>query len=354
MGETTDIRLYTASQIKNWLLHNKECDGLTECLIDRTRAYALVANPYVTDEMSLVSAIFVDQKVAAYTYVFPDLIQKPNERLIYWNTTLYVNPKYEGRGFAYCVIAQICELYGDNYFDLDAADASVENLRYQGLKVDYIPQYLLQNKNIDRKGLRGEFVYWKYKIEQYNRSKEGTLRKELDNASYNLKYVSFMDDSLYSFIRDHSDKDLFLRSQDTFNWILQSPFMQESPVVKRVKRECRFSSRKLEFRIFGVCIYLQEDLVGFTILRCSNEEWSVKYLYYDMNYENEVFLAITEHLITRPRRHFFTANKRLHDFVCKYGLFTKDTIYEKSFAYPADFTFDKTLAIQAGDGDNVT
>ena len=354
MEEVVDIRLYTASQIKEWLFHNKEHEGLSDRLIDRARAHALVSNPYVTDDMALVSAIFVDRKVAAYTYVFPDLIQKPEKRLIYWDTTLYVNPKYEGRGFAYCVIAQICELYGEDYFDLDAADASVENLKYQGLTVDHVPQYLLYNKHIVREGIRGEYAYWKYKIERCRKSNEGALQKKLGDARYNLRYVSYIDDALYSFIQVHSDGDLFLRSQETFNWILRFPFMQESPLTKRVKRECRFSSKKLEFRIFGVCVYCRESLVGFTILRCTNDEWSVKYLYYDKSYENEVFLAVAEHLIVHPRRSFFTANKRLHDFVSEFGIFTQDTIYKKSFAYPANFDYDKTLAIQAGDGDNVT
>lgn len=354
MGEVVDIRLYTASQIKEWLFHNKEHEGLTGRLIDKTRAQALVANPYVTDDMALVSAIFVDKQVAAYTCVFPDLIQKPERKLIYWATTLYVNPKYEGRGFAYCVIAQIGELYGENYFDLDAADASVENFRYQGLCIDYVSQYLLHNKNIVREGIRGEYAYWKYKIEKYKKSNERALLKKIKSARYCLRYVSYIDDALYSFIQGHSDGDLFLRSQETFNWILKFPFMQESPLARRVKKECRFSSTRSEFRIYGVCVYCQEGLAGFVVLRCASEEWSVKYLYYDKNYENEVFLAIAEHLVARPKRCFFTASKPLHDFVCRFGIFTQDAVYKKSFAYPADFVYDKALAIQAGDGDNIT
>ena len=103
MKEAVDLKLYTVDQVRAWLVHNEDIAGLTERLIDKTRANALVTNPYVRDDMAIISAIFVNGTVAAYTYVFPDLMERPNNRLIFWNTTLYVNPKYEGRGYAYCV-----------------------------------------------------------------------------------------------------------------------------------------------------------------------------------------------------------------------------------------------------------
>ena len=361
MGEKVEMRLYTVSQLKDWLYHNAEVEGLTEVLIDKTRAHALVTNPYVRDDMSLVSALFVDGKVGAYTYAFPDLMEKPKDRLIYWNTTLYVNPKFEGRGYAYCVIAAICELYGEDYFDLDAAAASVENLKYCGLTVKYTPQYVLKQKAISSKDWRGRAAYAVEEMRQRRRSREKELLKEIKENGYRLQYVRWVDDETYDFIRAHAETNLFLRRQETFNWILQHPFMQEAPLGRRVRRRCRFSSARMEFGMYGIVVMKKDGelpdsfkTVGFVVLRATRDEWAVKYIYYDEASAKDVYLAVAEHLLTYRKSTFCTADKRLHDFVAGYRLYAHDTIYEKSFAYPAGFEYDEGQTIQAGEGDNVT
>ena len=354
MPEQVDLRLFTAAQLKSWLLHGDKYEGLTEVLIDRNRAFALVTNPYVRDDMALVSALFVDGKVAAYTYVFPDRMEKPAGRTIFWNTTLYVNPKYEGRGYAYCVIAAICELYGDDYFDLDAAEASVENLKYQGLTVKYLPQYILRQKATTTKGLKAALARTMGGVRGRIRSKESLLRKELAQSKYRLQYVRFVDDETYAFIKQHSEGDLLLRSQAMFDWILQHPFMIETPVRKRVRRRCRFGSSSAVFGMYGVVVRVDERIVGFVILRSTATEWAVKYIYYAPEAAKEVYLAVAEHLLVNRKQSFFTADKGLLDFVAGYDLFAVSEIYNKSFAYPAGFEYDERLHIQAGDGDNVT
>lgn len=353
MNENVDLRLFTAAQIRDWLYHGTQYAGLTERLIDKQRAYAILTNPYVTDDMSLISALFVNDELGAYTYVFPDLMERPADRLIYWNTTLYVAPKYEGRGYAFIVIAQICELYGADYFDLDAAKASVENLKYQGLKVVYIQNFLFKNKKIYRDSLKGKMAYMLYLLRRGNTHRSGLL-KEIKSHGYKLQYTKYVDDELYFFIKEHSGSDVFLRKKDTFNWILQSPFMLESPIKERCVKKCAFSSIIKEFRLYGVEVKEKGETVGFIILRSTPDEWAVKYLYYDPSSYKSVFYAVMEHLLAYPKRYFFTSDQKLHDFVAKYNLFDQDTIYEKSFAYPENFCYDNGFHIQAGEGDNIT
>lgn len=354
MAEQVDLRLYTAAQLKDWLFHNQGAEGLSEVLIDKSRAYALVTNPFVEDDMSLVSAMFVDGKVAAYTCVFPDKMERPQGRTIFWSTTLYVNPKYEGRGYAYCVIAAICELYGEDYFDLDAADATIENMKYQGLTVRYLPQYILRQKATGRGGWKAFMAKEGERIRGRFCSRESELRSAIAQSEYRLQYVSFVDDEIYAFIKAHAGDNLFLRRQETFDWILQHPFMQESPLRRRVRRKCKFTSTVPTFRMYGIVVRKQEAVVGFVILRATRDEWAVKYIYCDEAMREDVYMAVAEHLLEEPKAVFVTANKRLHDFVAQYRFYAVSEIYQKSFAYPANFEYDERLYIQAGEGDNVT
>ena len=354
MAEQIDLRLYSAAQLKDWLMHNRAAEGLSEVLIDKVRAYALVSNPFVSDDMSLVSALFVDGKVAAYTYVFPDRMEKPAGRTIFWNTTLYVNPHYEGRGYAYCVIAAICELSGDDYFDLDAAEASVENLKYQGLTVVYRPQYILRQKATGSGSGKAALAQAWHRLEGGIKSREKELQALMANSDYRLQYVNYVDDETYAFVRSHAEGDLLLRSQESMNWVLQHHFMIESPLRRRVRRRCRFASALPTFRMYAFVVRLQEQMVGFVVIRATRDEWAVKYLYYDESASEVVFMAVAEHLLAERRPLFSTADKRLHDFVAQYRLYACEEIYNRSFAYPKDFDYDASLNIQAGDGDNVT
>lgn len=360
MEENIRLELFSVQEVKHWLKSGHAERGLSEKVIAKQRAYAIVNNPYATDDLKIISALFVNDEVAAYTYLFPDLIRIQNndgvfqERLIYWNTALYCNPKYEGRGYAFIVIGQFCELYGEDYFDLDAAAASVENLKYAGLIVEYIQQYVLTNKSIRNKGIKSKLARIKEQLSLAIQSKEKELRCEIQSAAYKLEYVSYIDDDTYQFIVDNSKVNLFLRSQKTLNWILNYNFMHSCPLLHRVENDNVFSSKRKYFSIQGVKVLRDNQLIGFYIFSDAQEIWYLNYLYYIEEYETDVFHSIAEHILQVKRPKVQMSNHSLWSYLSKYNLYSKSHIIDKSFSYPSGFKYDKMLHIQAGDGDNIT
>lgn len=351
MKEELRLELFTVADVRDWIVHNRSVRGLSEQLIAKTRAWAIVNNPYAEDELNIVSAIFVNDEVAAYTYLFPDEV---NRKRVYWNTVLYCSPKFEGRGFAAIVIGQFVELYGENYYDLDAAPASIENLKYNGLKVTFLEQYVLEKKHIRTDSLRGKLAQWKENYRYVTQGMEQRLRGEIANAIYRNEYVEFIDDDTYSFIKKHAKNDVFLRSQESLNWILRYPFMQDSPVANRVERTTAFASTKSKFRYHAVRVVVDKDLVGFYILNESAEMLYINYIYVDTAYEKEVFYSLAEHVLQLEAKKVFTAHAGFAEFLNAYKLYPRYLIYKKSFAYPEGFVYDKAKSIQAGDGDNIT
>ena len=351
MEEQVRLELFTVRQVRDWLEHGVTERGLSEKLIARTRAWAIVNNPYATDDLNIISAIFVNDEVAAYTYLFPDM---QGEQRIYWNTTLYCAPKYEGRAYAAIVMGQFCELYGEHYFDLDAVKASVENLKFVGLQVDYVDQYVLTNKSIRTDNLRGKLAALMQRIQIACNSREKQLRAEMAKANYRLEYVNFIDDATYAFIAAHAKDNLFLRSQKMLNWILTYPFMQESPLAYRVERETQFTSTRRAFRYHAVRVLVEDKLVGFYIINESKEVLYLNYLYCDKSFAETVYLSIAEHILLLRASKFFTADMACADFIARYKLYPKRETFHKSFSHPSSFVYDSTKFIQAGDGDNIT
>ena len=351
MEENVRLELFTVRQVRDWLEHGKTERGLSEKLIARTRAWAIINNPYATDDLNIISAIFVNDEVAAYTYLFPD--EQEGQR-IYWNTTIYCAPEYRGRGYSAIVIGQFCELYGEHYFDLDAADASIANLKFCGLIVDYVPLYVLSNKAIRGNGLRANIARFAERITYLKANRKNELLNDIQASTYRLKYTSIVNDDVYAFIRAHSDNDVFLRSKEIFNWILQTPFMQDTPLVHRAKKDTEFTAMRGRFQLYGVEVYREGELIAFYILNVSDKSMDVSYLYYNPDDERDVFLSIAEHVLYFNKAQFSTAIKKLWSFIGRYKIYTKPWQRMKSFSHPPEYEYDKSSNMQLGDGDNLT
>ena len=351
MEENIRLELFTVQQVRDWLKTGEGERGLSEEVISRTRAWSIIHNPYATDDLNIVSAIFVNDEVAAYTHLFPD--ESRGERM-YWNTTLYCNPKYEGRGYAAIVIGQFCEIYGERYFDLDAVQESIANLKFNGLQVELVPQYILSEKAIKGNGLKAKLATLREQIALACTSRKSALIRDIKAADYNIKYAPFVSDAVYVFIKEHSANNVFLRSQDMFNWILNYPLMQDSPVEERVERDSVFTSTRAGSQMYGVEVYVQSQLVGFYILNVCDASMDVSYIYYDAKCENEVFLSIAEHILHYESQKVMLSHKPLLEFLLGYKLFTKNSKRMKSFSYPQGFVYDASKEMQSGDGDNLT
>ena len=188
------IASITVQQVRDWLKTGVGERGLSEELISRTRAWSIIHNPYATDDLNIVSAIFVNDEVAAYTHLFPD--ESRGER-IYWNTTLYCNPKYEGRGYAAIVIGQFCEIYGERYFDLDAVQESIANLKFNGLTVEYVPQYILSNKAITRNTFKSKLARLREQVALACKTRKSALICDIKATDYRIKYAPFVSDDVF-------------------------------------------------------------------------------------------------------------------------------------------------------------
>lgn len=351
MEEDIRLELFTVLQVRDWLKTGVGERGLSEEVISRTRAWSIIHNPYATDDLNIVSAIFVNDEVAAYTHLFPD--ESRGER-IYWNTTLYCNPKYEGRGYAAIVIGQFCEIYGERYFDLNAAAASVANLKFCGLNVDFVPQYMLCGKSIRGNGIKARLAKLKEWIDYLRTNRKSDLIRDIKKADFQIKYAPFVSDDVYAYIKAHSVNDVFLRSQEMFNWILNYPLMLDSPIKGRVERDSLFSSTRAQFHIYGVEVYNAKELIGFYILNASEKKVDVSFIYYAKENERNVFLSIAEHILHFGKSQVITTKEPLIQFLHGYKLYTKLSRLKKSFAYPRGFVYDATKEIQSGDGDNLT
>lgn len=355
MNSEPELKYYTVADLRQWLLHNKPKEGLSEKIIAPQRAYAIMNNPYVQDSDAVVSAIFEDGEPAAYTAVFPEILEKPKGKLAWWFSTLYCRPESEGKGFGLIVVGQLCELIGDgNYFDMDGAGETIEIFNHLGLTCSYFTRYVFCEKHINTNSLRGKLAYgvdWCKRL-QIERRKDVFCKKH-KTLDYFLKYSNYVDDESYNFIVKHAKDDLLIREQRCLDWLLQYPFMISSPIFSRVKCETKFTSSVESYKIQLVKVYNKHDnLVGLYIYRILNKELSLQYLYYKDSYNEIVFSSIAQHFILFKAISLRTTHEDFAIWFRNLNLTSKNQMQKQSFSYPSDsIQLDIFPSIQQGDGD---
>lgn len=347
------LKFYTIGDLKRWIDTDEPVEGLSEAVITKTRAYSFVHNPYVSDDMPVVSALFVDGELAAFTAAFPERLQKP-DCLTHWFNSLYVSPKYEGRGYGLFVLGSLMECYeNDPIFDLDAVDTSVEILSYLGLKSDTFTSYLFRQKSIKKNSFRGWVAGSINDIRTFccGHKSIDSLKKEFAKAHYHLRYSNFIDKESYDFISSHSENDAFLRRRETLNWMLRYPFVNEAPVLFRIPKDNLFSSDKIFQHYYVVKVYENNQIAGVYILCDSSTQLTLEYLYYDAGNKNQVLLSVLENVVKINNARFSTTDEEVAKLVQNYRLYSVYKPCETSFCYSLNSDIFANKCIQGGDGD---
>jgi hypothetical protein len=353
MDETVQLRTYTVADLRQWLLFNKAAEGLSESVIAPTRAFAIINNPFVKDYMSVVCALFVNNHLAAFTACFPEVLEKPNNQHAWWFTTLWCDPKYEGRGYGLIVVGTLCEAIGENtYFDSDGAQETVEIFKMLGLQTLYFPRFVFSRKKIKTRSLRGKCAW----LIEHSRIgvcnlRRKKIKKEIAGIQYSVNYSKFVDEESFLFMKRHLGSDLILRKREMFDWILQYPFIQTSPLSDRVSLDNVFTSKSQYYQSLLLKVFERDVLIGVALTVFHNQEMSIKYLYFDEEKKTIVFDALIEQLLTFDATHVETNSSQLAERIKLMKLFTKTEISQRSFSIPSVFPSDSVFTLQAGDGD---
>lgn len=345
-----ELKLFTVKDLRCWLYFNQQIEGLEESIISRQRANAIIHNPYVLDDDPVVSGVYEVGENVAYTAAFPDVV---SEKRIWWFTTLWCNPAFRGKGYGLLAVGALAEKYGEDcVFDLWGAPETIAIFNYLGLASTMIPEYHLRNKKYSLDTIKGCIAFSLHKTIMRFNSRDNRWKKELSSIPYVLEYIDFVDAETYAFILNHSENNLFRRTSEMLNWILQYPFIQQCLIKERVKGKESFRDVSYKYRLSGIKVLYENRLIGFFILRESDSGMDIKYLYYENQFEKIVFYSILEHILNSKPKEFATRDRMLFSFIKACNLFPITEVHQISVSHPKSFIITDSAIIQGGDGDN--
>ena len=344
-----DLKLYTVAELREWLLHNAACEGLSGKLISPARAWAIVHNPYVKDDDPVLSAIFIGGKNVAYVSAFPEEI---DGKRYWWLSGLWCDPDYQGNGYGLIVIGSLAEVYGNEYcLDRWGRKETVEIFTYLGHKTVYTPRYILAI------GASGRTVKSRIKhaVQLTQKYLHRLIEKTLKNEPYSLRYLSYIDDATYEFIRKHRSNDYFKHSQEFLNWVLRYPFNISAPLIDRVDELMPFTQSEMRnTQLFAVDVFDGETMIGFYLLKKNVDSLHVLYLYYEETKRINVFASIRDHVKSMNISKCVMENKPLAEYLQSQIYFPIKDTSMVSFSFPASTSPFHSENLQYGDGDCFT
>lgn len=348
MDNILTYRLYTLKDLKDWLLRDAS-NSISDYMITHARAWALINNPSAKDDDLALVAVFDRDRPIGYTALFPDKLQKPLlEAKYYWGTTQWIEPEYRGKGISAEMMLLMKEAINHRYLGLDSSAASCKLDQKQGYLISYYPRYFyVWNKN--QLGVIGRLK------RIYVQCTNEKAIKRLRNYSYTNRFVNYIDDTMYDFIKSHSQSNLFLRSKEMLNWQLQYPFVQVVTKDNHLETEnCEFGAYVRSHKNDVVQVYYNNTLCGVYVLNIIDGICSVQYLYFDEKYKSNVFASLAVNVLQSHLMKFRTFNKELYEFMKAHGIKNMNSNFNTeqiSLTLPPDVEIDPSLSIQGGDGD---
>ena len=139
------------------------------------------------------------------------------------------------------------------------------------------------------------------------------------------------------------------------NWILQYSFTQACPLIERTLPTTPFAPAKaMSNQMYTVQIWDKERLIGFYMMKHTESDLHVLYLYYDAESTNKVFASLRDHVKHLKVEQLITDNEELANYIQKHVYFPKHKVYQVHFAHPISLSVSEEMTLQYGDGDGFT
>lgn len=260
--------------------------------ISQHRAISHAHNPRALPEDLVLVTIYEEKELVAYLGVLPDdLLFNGKKEHAGWLSCMWVDPKMRGKGLAKKLIHTVFEAWNYRILVTEFTPAA------KGL-YDRTEQFLDLAKP---KGIRG---YRRFALaellpaknpDKWNRF-SGLLKLadgvgNLFNAARlglhkqsKIQYTQLeqIDEEAWALLEKFRSKDELMRRElDALNWILEYPWLINSPETEESQRY-HFSSVAKNFQFLPLKIYNSKSIaIGFIILSIRDGKMKTPYTYFD-------------------------------------------------------------------------
>lgn len=342
---------YTTADVRAWLYEGAD-NGLSEQVISKVRANAILHNPYLKDDMVIVVSATDGGKVVGFTAMFPEHLVRPDVWLTV-PTTLYAHPDYAGEFIGYYVSKALHDTAeGRLVIGTDLAKETILIDKLLGLNADVFPrQRIIMRRTIPWDSMRHVLSSFYEPIRKWKQSL--AIKRVVDSipSSVRLEYTHFVDAEMYDFIVQHSDNAMFVHSQEMLNWIVTFPFVVDAPLFEYRVAQNEFASHVRHRARTLYKVYLKNQLIGVCMIYTTPENANVRMLYYDKQYKDTIYAVLLQHIWQAESKTLHSLYPDFNQFIVQKSVALK--IYDEPivFTHQDALLLSKEKQLQGIDGD---
>ena len=287
-----EIRTYNKAQLKE-LIESQTFAQMPVIPISTHRAVSHVHNPRAESEDTLMIIAYEDNVMIGYLGVLADKIYntKGEAYKCGWLSCMWVNPILRGKGIAKQLLATALKNWDDQIlvteFTSEARGLYDRSGNFNDLRVNiglrcylrFNLHQVLPKKNEKYKAF-SSILQWGDKIGNIPNSIRLSLFQPKISNVFSWEQVTEIDSSINSFIISLQEHSCERRSSEEINWILQNPWLVQSPPTSESQRY-HFSSVAEEFRNHCVKIKKGDKIVGYLHFTIRDGHLKLPYAYFE-------------------------------------------------------------------------
>jgi len=119
----------------------------------------------------------------------------------------------------------------------------------------------------------------------------------LKGKRYQLEYLNYIDHPAADFIKHHQSNELCKRNQQDLNWILQHPWVLQTPQKDEMGKKYAFTAVAPSFKFLPIKILDEKrSIKAFLILSIINGHLKVPYAFWEKDAIDWIVQTIVEHI----------------------------------------------------------
>lgn len=335
--------------------------------ISVNRVKSFINNPNGTDTKPILYLGYSGDKLIVYRTVLQDGLSLDGESVeIAWLSGVWTHPSFRRKGLANTLLN---EVYKDYEGKLIVTNFGVDS----GKLFEKNPLFK------EFKRLPGHRFYFRLSLSEILPPKSLFFKKikivltlidKIANPFLELRYIfkkkyrnsfistSIFDDELQEYIVKQSDKSLFKRRNDDFNWILDYPWVRQRIEDNEQDKKYHFTTTAKRFYTKAFTLKENGVISGFLLFTVKNEAMKIHYLYAD----SESFYSawrdfIFDFIVREKIAYLLTTSERLIKILKNKGGFLFSKQWDKTFFCGKELLEKHpevcNLNLEMGDGDSI-
>ena len=332
------------------------------------RAMSQMHNPHADpDDVVLFTAYSDEGELLAYVGALPDRLRDGTK--IVWNSCWYAHPE-KAQTVALPLFLQFVRKWQGKILIRDLTPhtrkivAALSHFRLLKIqpKIRYFTRYYFADL-LTRKW--PQMVFLKYPLKLMDGfvnipvvwQQRNWLKRFASNTNSIVVPLTGWDDALRKFISGHQTNELSARGPEELKWVMKYPWLDSaSKENKWLTQKYFFSSLAESFHYYPIKILLNDELIGFALLKEREHHFEVSYCYAKDHSLREICICLVRFMFSENMRSLAVANKSLLHELTKMKLpfifrrTTKEELYaSKELATKIAYE----IILQDGDGDVV-